>query len=279
MTSQMVPRTVAELFRPVVRKRPFALPRRRRIARRLSAALAPAPAVPRCLQRLKLPPLSRRSVSPLAARLRDWSTWNTPFEKRPSWIWSSRRVLAEVSRAVPPARVDEGANRQLARLLQRRERTARLARLRSGRTSPDPHPSAHALQHGPDAEARCQHPIVERVARLVGAQVGGGGRERRRAASARIEDSRPARILDEPAERVGRVDIDGLASRDDEDLLAVRLLHVDGGVGLVHQDVLHVVALLDAVRPPAPVLERGPALGERQRGGRERLSAVTGVVV
>src|ERR671925_364088 len=76
-----VPRTVAELVRPLVRKRPRALARRRLIVARLSEALARFP--PPARQREKLEPFNTRSVSPFALRLRDWRTWNSPLRNLP----------------------------------------------------------------------------------------------------------------------------------------------------------------------------------------------------
>src|SRR5687768_11262866 len=81
----MVPRTVAEEFRPPVRKRPRALARKRRTVRRESPAadaLRPR-AEP---QRLKLPPFRLNWVRPRSRRLRDWSTWNTPWLNLPDCV-------------------------------------------------------------------------------------------------------------------------------------------------------------------------------------------------
>src|SRR3954466_2163750 len=72
VTVQIVPRTVADEYRPRVRKRPLPLPRKRRILRLLRAALA---FFPRFLCELahpvKLAPFRRSSVSPLALVLPD----------------------------------------------------------------------------------------------------------------------------------------------------------------------------------------------------------------
>src|SRR5688572_8604208 len=99
---QTVPRTVAEELRPRVRYRPVALERRRRIVRRESPAAVAEPerSLPRARQPLKLPPLSRSSVSPRARRARDWSTWKTPALKLPDWV-RPRAFRAEVIRDVP----------------------------------------------------------------------------------------------------------------------------------------------------------------------------------
>ena len=138
--------------------------------------------------------------------------------------------------------------------------------MRAGGPIRDADRSANALKHGADAQAGGEHPVVERIARLVRAQVGGGGGERRRATASGVHrDAGPARILHEPAERVGCVDVDGLAPCDDEDRLAVGPLDVDGGLRLVDQHVLEAVALLYAVRPTAPVLEGGAARAGRHR--------------
>src|SRR5882672_5351617 len=62
---QMVPRTVAEAFRPRVLNRPLALPRRLRTVF-VRAAYADADAPRTTPQERKLPPVSRSSVRPLA---------------------------------------------------------------------------------------------------------------------------------------------------------------------------------------------------------------------
>ena len=63
VTSQIVPRTVAELFRPLVRNRPRAFARSRLIRRRLNDAVAPFPR-PALPHREKLDPFRIRSVRP-----------------------------------------------------------------------------------------------------------------------------------------------------------------------------------------------------------------------
>lgn len=78
-TVQSVPRTVAELWRPRVRKRPLARPRRRRIVRRAARRedrerVDRRPALLRLAHERKLAPLSRSPVSPFALRLRDCTT-------------------------------------------------------------------------------------------------------------------------------------------------------------------------------------------------------------
>src|SRR5215207_9811831 len=97
MVSQIVPRTVAALYRPRVRKRPLALERRRRIASRLSAADARL-LVLRAHGR-KLAPFSGRSVSPL----RNWSAWKTPAEKMPVKNWPF--LVEALVRLTDPLRV------------------------------------------------------------------------------------------------------------------------------------------------------------------------------
>src|SRR5215211_2481353 len=72
--------TVAELFRALIRKRPLALARRRRIVRRPPAAPARVP-----LHARKLGPIVVSSVSPLALRFFDWLTRNSDPEKVPLW--------------------------------------------------------------------------------------------------------------------------------------------------------------------------------------------------
>src|SRR4029078_2198859 len=84
VTSQIVPRTVAELFRPLVRKRPLALERRRRIAARLSDALASL-LLRLARQRPQLPPFMIMSVSPRALLFFDCFTWNSPLLNLPVW--------------------------------------------------------------------------------------------------------------------------------------------------------------------------------------------------
>ena len=71
VTVQSVPRTVAEEYRPRVRKRPLPLPRRRRTVRfryRRRAASATLERFPRSLQPENLPLVRRTSVRPLPVR-------------------------------------------------------------------------------------------------------------------------------------------------------------------------------------------------------------------
>src|SRR5215210_7461787 len=100
VVSQTVPRTVAELLRPRVRKRPRALERNRRIVRRDSCAADAERPLPRARQRRKLEPFRRSSVSPLALRRRDWTAWNSPREKLPDCVFPAV-FTAAVSRTVP----------------------------------------------------------------------------------------------------------------------------------------------------------------------------------
>ena len=84
-TVQIVPRTVATLLRPLVRKRPLAFPRSLRTVRLLRRRLEAVARLPRrrTVQRLKLEPLRRSSVRPLCFFLRDWRVWKRPSKKSP----------------------------------------------------------------------------------------------------------------------------------------------------------------------------------------------------
>ena len=90
---QTVPLTVAAEWRPRVRKRPFAVARRRRIVRRESCA-APAPAVAAAAgaATAKARALQAQLGQPaLRARARDCKTWNKPALKRPDCVFGPTR--------------------------------------------------------------------------------------------------------------------------------------------------------------------------------------------
>ena len=112
VVTHFVPRTVATLSRPWVRKREcLSLPHRRRTTRRLppdSWATTETPA--RVPQRSKPPPRRWRSVMPLL--LRPWRIWKTPPQNVPFCVrpWALRALCRTI---LPRAGVDQRADRQV----------------------------------------------------------------------------------------------------------------------------------------------------------------------
>lgn len=108
VTVHTVPRTVAEAYRPLVRKRPLPLPRNRRTVRRdleISAPLELRLPRDRDAQPLKLAPLRRSSVRPLARRLRDCKAWKTPALNSPVCV--APRLFRALESLTVPRRVSK----------------------------------------------------------------------------------------------------------------------------------------------------------------------------
>ena len=210
MTSQIVPRTVAELLRPLVRKRP---------ARVSAQAPDHAPAEPAA--RARAPALAGPCAAPEAAALQPHlgeSPGRAPCAtgapgRRPSRTgrpgsgprgasspWSAARCRCRASM--------NDADRQLARLRQRRERLWPFWLGVRPPAGPSPHPDPSRGRAPAPCGRRGRAPARgSRRRRSPGSRTGRprwGRRSPRPRRPVFDRDAGPARILDEPAERVGR---------------------------------------------------------------------------